>query len=753
MAASPNRLTAALATVAVIGGAGAACWLGASAAASFIETRSQEDVALALSQNGHDWARVSTDGLRVYLTGTAPTEVDRFRAMTEAASAVDSSRIIDRMTVAAIETLDPPDFEVELLRNDEGIQLIGLVPAATDRLAMVRMLRDETAAPEVTDLLEGADYPVPEGWQAALDFGLRVAQMASRSKISIGPGQVTVTALADSPAERARLETDLEHARPPTVALTTDITAPRPVIAPVTLRFLIDAEGGARFDACAADSDEARQRILAAASRAGAASRTDCTIGLGSPSPDWAEAAVAAIGALAALGSGTITLSDADVALIAPASVDPARFDEVVGRLEAALPAVFSLQAEHEKAQSTAAGPVEFTASVAADGSIGLRGRITDDRMRDAVESFARARYKALDSGLRTDPAVPGGWTVRVIAGLEALSALKSGAVTVTPELIRITGTSGDREASARAAADLSQRLGAGARYELAIRYDRRLDETLGLPDGEECVAALNTTMAESAIGFEPNKSTIAGDPSEALAALTATLKDCAEFQIEIGGHTDSQGSEGFNADLSRSRAQAILAAITEAGGQTVNLTARGYGEAQPIASNETEAGREANRRIEFRLLSELPVRSEPLPAPQVLSGITGSAPDPGTLAAAAPPPPAIQAAPIAPPPIAGGVPAGLAAPDDATPPIGAITDAAAAAQRPAPDLIGPPMPVTAPAVVGVAETARSGFLAEDETARLPVLTPDETTPRPAPRPGSPEAPAQDQQSDGPDSP
>jgi OmpA-OmpF porin, OOP family len=72
---------------------------------------------------------------------------------------------------------------------------------------------------------------------------------------------------------------------------------------------------------------------------------------------------------------------------------------------------------------------------------------------------------------------------------------------------------------------------------------------------------------------------------------------------MEIGGHTDSQGSEGMNERLSQERADAVLNAIMARRVLTSNLTAKGYGEAKPIADNGTEAGREANRRIEFRLI------------------------------------------------------------------------------------------------------------------------------------------------------
>ncbi|MCF3973779.1 OmpA family protein [Paracoccus salsus] len=701
MASSRSPISTSLATLVVLIGFGVLCWWGAQSAARFIEQRSHEDVRLALTTAGQDWVEVSTDGLQVHLSGTAPSEVERFRAVTQAATAVDATRVIDKMTVASIAALTPPEFKVEMLRDRDGISLIGLVPASTDRAGLVRALKSETAAARVTDLLESADYPMPDDWQDAMAFGLRAAQMASRAKISVAAGHVQVAAITDSRAEKGRLETALKRALPDGIRLTTQISAPRPVIAPFTLRFLIDEEG-ARFDACAADNETGQARILDAAVKAGVGGKPGCTLGLGAPSRQWADAAVPAIEAVAALGRGAVTISDADIALTAPASVDQALFDEVAGRLEQQLPQVFSLQARREQAQQADQGPARFVASLSGQRSLSMRGRIADPRMREAVDSIARSRFSDVQSSLRSDSEVPGGWTVRVIAALEAMDSLSSGTVEVTPELITLSGTSGDPDATERTAAALAHRLGPGARYDLSIRYDRRLDPALALPDGQECVRLLNIIMSESEIGFEPNKSAIAGDPAATLARMAEVMADCGDFQMEAGGHTDSQGSEGFNADLSRARAQALVAAMAEAGIDTTNMTSRGYGESQPIASNETDEGREENRRIEFRLLSERPVHTAPLPAPINLSGVTR---------------PADPAAPKAPVPAAEST-AGQDRGEAEGPHLPRITTGAGAT----------------PATVGVSEEFES-LDAREENIRLPVQTPDDNTPRPAQRP------------------
>jgi len=722
MASSRRGISTSLATVLVLAGAGGACWYAAQAAATFIEGRSARDVGLALKAEGHDWAQVQTDGLQVHLTGTAPTEVERFRAVTQAATAVDAGRIIDSMTVAAVDAMTPPDFKIELLGSDGGFSLIGLIPAATDRAAILRALPG--AADKVSDLLESADYPVPPLWDEALRFGLQAARMTAQSKVSITPGQVHVAALADNREHQVRLEEALRSALPQGVVLDTQISAPRPVISPFVLRFVMD-EAGARLEACTVEDDTGQQRIAAAARVAGMAERPDCTQGLGSPSPAWSDAAVAAIGAVGQLGRGQLTLSDASVGLVVPATVPRVRFEEVVARLEQALPGGFTLEAQLEAADTVAEAPIEFQATLAEGGELSMRGRIADAQMRHAVDSFARSRFEVAKTGLRNDPRVPGGWTVRVIAGLEAMAALQSGQVHVTPDLVALSGVSGDPAASDQAAALLTERLGVGAAYELAIAYDRRLDATLGLPDGEECTAQLNLIMSESDIGFEPNRSSIAGDPAPTMARLAEVMTECAEFQIEAGGHTDSQGSEGFNANLSRGRAQAIVTAMQQAGMDVTNLSARGYGESQPVATNDTDEGREANRRIEFRLLSTHPVRAEPLPAPVTIRGVTGDA--------------------------AGAAPEPQAGPDMA------VLEAARMQGPHLPQVQGPQMPVTAtapalppmqgpqlphstnaagmvPMTVGVREEFQS-LDEREENLRVPVLDADETTPRPGTRP------------------
>ncbi|OCX66507.1 hypothetical protein BFP70_04580 [Thioclava sp. SK-1] len=581
----------------------------AGGAATLIEKRSKSEVRVALETANYGWARVETDGLQVILVGTAPSEAERFRAVALAGTIVEASRVIDNTDVAATKALTPPEFSLEILRNDDGISLIGLIPASTDREVLLSELSDMIGGDaQIADMLETADYPVPVGWTEAYGFAVDTLATLPHSKISVEAGRVSVDAITASAADKARVETDLARRKPRTLALEFDISAPRPVITPFTLRFLID-DDGARFDACSADTETARNKIISAARAAGAGRLRDCTIGMGVPSPQWAEAAVMGIKALGELGAGSITYSDADIALIAPPTVSQSDFDRVVGELESDLPDVFSLKSKLETPEIASTQVAEFTAQLGA-GKLSLRGRVTDELQRSTVESYARAQFgtAAVRGAMRVDENLPSNWPVRVLAGLSALDLLNEGALTVRPDLVSLSGISGNPKASDDIARLFADRLGESAQFDLSIRYDKRLDPILGLPSGRECVDRLNAVLAKQKITFEPGSSKIDTEGTRAMEALAQAMTNCEDYAMELSGHTDSQGGEQMNQQLSQQRADSVRVALSDAGVLVSNITTKGYGEAQPIAGNDTEDGREANRRIEFVLLDEAPV-------------------------------------------------------------------------------------------------------------------------------------------------
>lgn len=132
-------------------------------------------------------------------------------------------------------------------------------------------------------------------------------------------------------------------------------------------------------------------------------------------------------------------------------------------------------------------------------------------------------------------------------------------------------------------------------------RRDECPDTGKGLKvDDEGCLVA--QTMALKGVTFEPGSATLTAEGRDTLTGVAQMLKQQDDLQVEIAGHTDAMGPDDYNQRLSQQRAEAVRAYLTGKGIDGERLTAAGYGEKEPVASNETDEGRQANRRVEFRI-------------------------------------------------------------------------------------------------------------------------------------------------------
>lgn len=113
-----------------------------------------------------------------------------------------------------------------------------------------------------------------------------------------------------------------------------------------------------------------------------------------------------------------------------------------------------------------------------------------------------------------------------------------------------------------------------------------------------EVLAALNA----AAINFAAGSDVVPPDAAELLRAAAAALAASPEgTRIEVVGHTDNVGNPAANQLLSLRRAQSVRAALLALGAPAEAVVATGVGDRHPVASNDSEAGRFRNRRIEFR--------------------------------------------------------------------------------------------------------------------------------------------------------
>jgi outer membrane protein OmpA-like peptidoglycan-associated protein len=101
---------------------------------------------------------------------------------------------------------------------------------------------------------------------------------------------------------------------------------------------------------------------------------------------------------------------------------------------------------------------------------------------------------------------------------------------------------------------------------------------------------------------FAFDKATLTPRAKTLLAQVASSLKQQGAARATVTGFTDSTGADGYNLDLSRRRAQAVVTALQPQVGPSTTLVASGLGEQKPIADNATKAGQALNRRVEIRV-------------------------------------------------------------------------------------------------------------------------------------------------------
>jgi outer membrane protein OmpA-like peptidoglycan-associated protein len=106
-----------------------------------------------------------------------------------------------------------------------------------------------------------------------------------------------------------------------------------------------------------------------------------------------------------------------------------------------------------------------------------------------------------------------------------------------------------------------------------------------------------------SNVTFATNEASVQPQFRATLDQVADVLKQYNQTYIDVYGHTDSTGSDSYNLSLSQRRAASVADYLTSRGVQSARLGTRGFGETQPIASNDTEEGKAANRRVEIKLV------------------------------------------------------------------------------------------------------------------------------------------------------
>ena len=163
--------------------------------------------------------------------------------------------------------------------------------------------------------------------------------------------------------------------------------------------------------------------------------------------------------------------------------------------------------------------------------------------------------------------------------------------------------TKGDKLQNALIGAGVGALAGGGVGYYMDVQEAKLRQRLEGTGVTVTRMGDNITLNMPSNITFALNSSDLNAQFFNALDGVSMVLKEYDKTVIEVAGHTDSSGSDQYNQSLSERRAQAVSGYLSSHGVKTQRLIPIGAGEGHPVASNDTEQGRAANRRVELTIV------------------------------------------------------------------------------------------------------------------------------------------------------
>ena len=234
------------------------------------------------------------------------------------------------------------------------------------------------------------------------------------------------------------------------------------------------------------------------------------------------------------------------------------------------------------------------------DNRVNIQGHVQNSLSHHNLVSYVMNSFKATEvvDQLIEKQSPPENWIEVSKAGIDILKQLEAGRLTLSDRKLILSGESNGHILQK----DIDQMLISS----LPNGFQRNLDITImeqentSDPLNSECYKKLNETIASFNVTFKTNSTNITKTSSTWLNKLAKIKYGCPAQVFNINGHTDSKGDAQLNLILSEKRAVAVRNYLISKGVTNKKIIAKGFGEAFPIAKNNTLSGQNKNRRIEI---------------------------------------------------------------------------------------------------------------------------------------------------------
>jgi OOP family OmpA-OmpF porin len=308
--------------------------------------------------------------------------------------------------------------------------------------------------------------------------------------------------------------------------------------------------------------------------------------------PRFDDAAALLLAQVGKLKDGKVTISDTSVSLSGMARDLGGR--EAIAAALKDLPEGFKIATNDVKAPPYVFQAYKDPVAV----TLTLSGYVPDNKIHTAIAQASEHKFfgEKLVDNLKPSIGAPSGFAAAVIPALGALARLSTGTLVVSDREVKLSGDALYEGAAAEI------RAGLGKDFPQSFQYKPEISvKPASAPvDPTVCQQLFTDLLTKGRIRFEPSRTTLDPDSIALLDRLIEIALRCPTANIEVAGHTDGDGEDGFNQELSQKRAQVVVDYLVKAGLPASRFTAVGYGSTQPIADNNTDEGKAQNRRIEF---------------------------------------------------------------------------------------------------------------------------------------------------------
>jgi OOP family OmpA-OmpF porin len=560
-------------------------------------------------------ANMVDDSLKI--TGRAKSFADYDAAIAAAGNAPEGVSLNANVMPPIIKP-----YRFEAVKADNKITLTGYVQNDNAKASALNLAKEANPGFEVIDELRIADG-VPSGitWASATGYGLRQLGSLEGGRMSIIDGNYAISGNAAAIDVRDNAVSSIQAGLPSGMKLASQaITAPEPEPAPEPpappvadpYRFTVSkTKAGVSVSGNVADQEDADGIVAIVKSSLGVSDVTDKQV-IASGKPESFDVVRRIVtNQVKRLEGGQGNIIGKTVSVNGRASSE-AVANEINSTISNALPVGYKgstniLYPKPEPAPEPVvptADPYRWSVSKQASGNT-VRGNVMDEDAKASVLAMVNKTIggEAVDKQVVAQGKPDGFDDARKLVTSQ-LRLLEAGQGNVVGTTLSVSGRAKNENIKNLIDKVVQKRLPAGFTGSTNILFPKPaplpIKEVVNVAACQELIVnAINNQK----ILFETNKAVIKPESEGVLNAVAKAAAECPTVRIEVGGHTDSRGRDAYNQELSEARANAVKDFLGKAGVDVSRLDAKGYGETQPIASNDNSDGQAQNRRIEFNVI------------------------------------------------------------------------------------------------------------------------------------------------------